>query len=47
MEFISIPKTSKYKIKDVWEKYEFTSNGEVSEAVGKHSVKLYIIEAAE
>ena len=46
MEFISIPKTSKYKIKDVWEKYEFTSNGEVSEAVGKHSVKLYIIEAA-
>lgn len=47
MEFISIPKASKYKIKDVWEKYEFISNGEVSEAVGKHSVKLYIIEAAE
>lgn len=47
LEFVSLPKSNKYKVFDVWEKYSFVSDGNISEAVGKHSVKLYIIEAFE
>lgn len=46
-EYVTMPKSRKYKFFDVWEECEFVSNGEVSEAVGKHAVKLYIVEAAE
>ncbi len=44
-EYVSLPKCEKYNVYDVWEDYNFTSLGEISEAVSKHSVKLYIIEA--
>lgn len=46
-EYVSLPKSHRYKFLDVWENYEFVSDGAVSEAVGKHSVKLYIIESAD
>lgn len=46
-EYISLPKANRYKAYDVWEDYSFVTDGEISEVVGKHAVKLYVIEAAE
>ena len=46
-EYVTLPKSHRYKFLDVWENCEFVSDGAVSEAVGKHAVKLYIIESAD
>lgn len=44
-EYVSIPVFERYSVHDVWENYDFVSNGIISESVEKHSVKLYVIKS--
>lgn len=46
-EYVKIPISDRYSVHDVWENYDFVSDGCISESVEKHSVKLYIIKSAE
>ncbi len=43
--WVTLPKSERYTVYDVWENTTFVSNGEISQKLPPHSVKLYHIKA--